>query len=216
MKKCIVCGISGVDLFHGTTEEQPLCVKCDTIEVSPEESEAIHLMLAREAGQPEPVLYQDDSIPLIEDSHEEELCALVDVQERMSKGMKLIKEAEQKLLQVRKRLQSTKERQLPYQEFCALVKARSEWEKHISKLWNNWFCLQESTRETDPAVWAMFFQLLEEDLNKYFCNGDSEDIDEQVNLSQNQNELADALAFSHLKEMEDPIGPRMYSGEHQE
>ena len=216
MKKCIVCGISGVDLFHGITEEQPLCVKCDTIEVSSQELENIHLMFARETGQPEPELYQDEPMSRIEDNREEELCALVDIQERMSRGMKKIKESEKQLLSARKRLQATKERMIPYNEFCALVKARSEWEKHLSKLWNHWFELQDQTRDTDATVWAMFFQLLEEDLNRYFCTNDLEDIDEQMTLFQTPNEMADALAISHIQEMEDPIGPRRYSGEHQE
>lgn len=178
-----------------------------TIECSPAELEAFKLELSRELGLPEPELYADELIGPTADESEEELDALIELQERMAKGMRMILEAQVKLERVRHELQGTRDHHVPYNEFTNLIKARSEWQTRISKMWDLWFDLQGQTKNTDNFVWVKYYQLVEGD-NKYFCTGDSEDIDEQVSLFQNQNEVADVLRDTHLMEMVDCVGPR--------
>lgn len=185
---------------HMMTDEQIGNIEID---VSPAELEMIHLMLAREAGLPEPELYQDSLIGVSDSPDlEKQLDKIIAVQERMAKGQILINEANVKLDAVRAKLQATKHSRIPYTEFCALIKARSEWEQRISSLWTMWNTLKNSSQQMadeSPALWVMYFNLVDEQLSTYFTTGIDEDAEEGVD---NRILTTDeAYALAHVEEM---------------
>jgi hypothetical protein len=53
-----------------------------------------------------------------------------------------------------------------------------------------------------PWIWSTYFNLIEEDFNKYWAGIDPEEIDEQILLNQGPNDLADCLRDTHVLEMD--------------
>lgn len=86
----------------------------------------------------------------------------------------------------------------------AYAKVNDETKPVIADLWAKWNQLKaQSTAigNSNPFVWTLFFNLVEEDINPYFTNGDTEDVDDFSLLANDQEAVIDMLAHSHLHEM---------------
>lgn len=140
----------------------------------------------------EPVLFDDELIGP-DKSYDVELGLnrLINVQERMAKGMKLIN-------QINARLERANGGDyLPREQFMALVNKRKA-------CWALWFQLKNNAQEIakeHPALWPEYFKLAEEELTPYWCTSDAEAIDNQEELHHSVNETADCLRDSHIEEM---------------
>ena len=193
---------------HLMTDEQLGNLEVD---ITPQQIEAIKLELSRERGEPEPALYDDESPALYEESEEEVILnEIIEIQERMSKGMRLINDATQKHQMVCSRLSASHasySNRVPKEEYIALLKARSSWKARISSLWNHWFSLKEKcdsllSTTNGSKVWAMYFSLAGESINPYFTNGDTTKVDELEDLYLSASQVADTMRDTHLLEEE--------------
>src|SRR5690606_12021610 len=100
---------------------------------------------------------------------EEQLNKLLDLQERMAKGMSMIKECNDVLDK------ANNGRRLPYLVYTGWVDRRK-------KLWSHWWKLKNECdviAKACPQVWPKYFQLEQEDINPYFTYG-GEDQEEGV------------------------------------
>lgn len=192
-------------ITHMMTDEQIGNLEVD---ITPEQIEAMKLEIARERGEPEPVLYQDESPDLYEPRPEEVILdQIVELQERMAKGMKVINEAKEKLALVKGKIvhaHAGKANRIPYVEYCALLKARDGWNDRISALWDHWFTLKAQCDQLigdNRKIWAMYFGLKDEVINPRFINGNTDRIDNQLDLYQDAAQLAAVLAESHILDM---------------
>lgn len=134
--------------------------------------EAARLALHRSLGLPEPELFVDESEkeenedllgPREEEDMEKKLNSLVDLQERMAKGMKLIQECNRVLDAA-----ATGQR-LPYDAYCAWVDRRK-------KFWAQWKSLQSQCMDlvgSDNWLWVKYFELKESTTDRA---GYSEDV----------------------------------------
>lgn len=158
------------------------------VDITPEQVEAIKLQLARERGEPEPVLYDDELIGPTSDDSEEKLNMVIDIQARMSKGMEMINECTSVLEKA-----SSGER-LPYHVFMSWVERRR-------KLWSHWNNLKNECARIigdDTHVWVQYFKLVEEDMSPYHTSGDTEEVDTQANLFLTQNDVMEELLVADL------------------
>lgn len=206
--------INAVMEWMDKVEDAACYQRCDNwlgnlvVDITPQEEEAFALSAARENGLPEPELYVDESPALYEESEEERVLTLViELQERMAKGMSLIQEANGKLSSVRGRIQhahSHQSNRIPYSEYCMLMESRTKWTEHLSKLWKHWHSLKaecDTLINGNNKVWGQYFGLVDEVISPYLTNGNTEMVDDQVNLHQSASQLAEELAVSHLQEM---------------
>ena len=155
------------------------------------ELENARLALSRALGLPEPELYHDE-VPLVEeDNIEEKLNKVIEIQERMAKGMLLIGECEQKINNAKAG------HRLPYEVFMGWVDRRS-------KLWNHWFKLKGECIKIidgDAKVWVEFFRLKDSELNRYLVSGETDKIDDQPLLHQTQNEVLEEILIQEEGEI---------------
>jgi len=111
--------------------------------------EHARLVLARAAGEPEPVLYDDDS-PKLYDGIEDKLNKVIEIQEVMAKEMVKIQRCNEVL---RKAKEGAR---LPYDVYMSWVNAKRD-------LWTHWWKLKDKcTCITTgyPEVWVKYFQLV--------------------------------------------------------
>jgi hypothetical protein len=125
------------------------------------EVENARLALSRALGLPEPVLYDDiqedewgELIELFESECDWEriLWEVIDLQERMSNGMKMIRECEEVLSSARAG------KRIPKEAFLG-------WINRQKKLWNHWRLLRDQCKELvgeNSWIWRKYFDLCEE------------------------------------------------------
>jgi hypothetical protein len=153
-----------------------------------EELEHIKLVLARACGMPEPVLYDDPS-PDVYSKDEAPLNKVIDIQERMSKGMIMIQECNKKLEYF------NSGHRVPYDVYMAWVDRRRA-------LWSHWWMLKhqcDALAKDAPTVWPEYFNLCSEEINPYHTTSDPEDIDNQVALY-DKGETVRVYRDTHLAE----------------
>jgi uncharacterized small protein (DUF1192 family) len=93
-----------------------------------------------------------------------------------------------------------KQRDEAYSQFQTL---RDQLNKSVSGLWDEWWQLQkECQKMATPAVWAAYFKLITEELNRYFTYGDTSEVDDQVKL-RSHTETMECYADEHVKEMKE-------------
>jgi hypothetical protein len=144
-----------------------------------EDGDAARLAIARALGQPEPVLYEDedDNTPAGED-YERVLLDLVDLQERMACGMKMIQQASDVLND------AARGKRLPYNIYIS-------WVERKKALWSHWWHLKsccDALVDDDRWLWYQYFQLAEEDITDRFCYGETDMVDDMVNMWLPQSE----------------------------
>ena len=134
------------------------------------------LALSRALGQPEPVLY-DDRIPLSDgDDNEKLLSELIELQERMARGMEMISLCNRVL-------DRTGKNRLEYDVYCSWVSRRKV-------LWAHWYKLKnecDKITSGNKLLWVEYYKLKDstidrigysEDVNMYSI----EQYDDQVHL----------------------------------
>jgi len=123
-----------------------------------EELDNIRLAISRALGVPEPVLYDD----IDEDAEQKEesedwdrvLDDVVDIQERMATGMKMIQECNRVIDNARQEKESGGNG-LPYNAYVAWVERRK-------KLWSHWKDLKtacDAQIGEDKWLWTKYFSL---------------------------------------------------------
>jgi hypothetical protein len=149
------------------------------LEIDPEEVEHAMLVLARAAGIPEPVLYDDvqdetDNEDLLKEEESEDqermLDEVVDLQERMATGMVMIQDCEQVLSRAKRNVSQGKEG-LPYAAFMAWVARRKQ-------LWSHWWMLKaacDATCADKSWLWGKYFELKDSIVDRA---GYSEDVND--------------------------------------
>lgn len=153
------------------------------------EEEPARLALHRALGMPEPVLYDDPS-PLLYEGCEAELNAVVELQERMAKGMAMIQECNRVIDNAKKG------KRLPYKTFMAWVNRRTV-------LWAHWHKLKEECKAlaTGNSVWPQYFNLKEEELTKWNTYG--RDDEQEEGKDSRMMPSIEAYALAHQEEMEE-------------
>jgi len=140
--------------------------------------EAARLALYRSLGLPEPVLYEDvkdaadcEDLGIESEGEKEEakgddendLLVLIDIQERMAVGMKMIQECNKVIQNAQ-----TGER-LPSEAFVA-------WCDRRKKLWAHWMGLKDECTKgvgTRTWLWVKYFELKDSPID---CHGYSEEV----------------------------------------
>lgn len=170
MEKCY----RGLDIYLGSIEV---------------DEEPARMALHRALGMPEPVLYEDAS-PSLYQGTEAELNAVVELQERMAKGMLMIQECDRVLDAAKKG------KRLPYKTFMAWVNRRSI-------LWGHWRKLKDEcvALATGNNVWPEYFNLKDEPLTKWNTYG--RDDEQEEGKDSRMMASIDAYALAHIEEMED-------------
>lgn len=154
-----------------------------------DELDNIRLSISRALGLPEPVLYEDhnqddleslkiDSKPSSTD-WERVLNEVIELQERMATGMKMIQECEKVLESARSG------KRIPKDAFVA-------WIERKKKLWNHWFSLKNTCMELigeDTWLWKRYFSLCENGIDRTgYTDGETEcpewliDFDQLISL----------------------------------
>lgn len=146
--------------------------------VSADEADNMRLAIARALGMPEPVLYDD----CVDEANEESLLNdnsseaedvertfndVLDIQERMANGMKMIQQCNAVLDAA-----NSGKCRLPYKAFMA-------WKDRRSNLWTHWFELKavsDSLIGEKSWMWPKYFELADSVLD---CNGYSGDVNLQ-------------------------------------
>jgi hypothetical protein len=156
--------------------------------VDSEEVELARLVLARATGTPEPELYTDES-PELYYQDDEALNAVIELQERMAKGLLMIEECSTQL-------QTFKDG--AYVSRDTFMK----WVNRRKRLWAHWFKLKAECQThalADPSMWPRYFKLRDEDISPYFTTSDSEAIDNQLDLYDPSNTVR-MYRDTHLEE----------------
>lgn len=164
--------------------------------------------------------YKCSSIEDIAQEREEEffLDRILDLQDRMAKGMAMIQEADRTRLAyigAKMRFDRAKEfmfaddekkPQVWWNRFNQLKAERdAAWSAYnpmrarISRLWTHWHVLREECTEmANTAIWAKYFALQNSDLNLYFTYDG--DVDEQ-SVDSRMSPTDEIFRDSHLEEM---------------
>ena len=160
------------------------------LEVTPEiENILISMLYAKCFTEVTEYYMSDTHMRLLEEDFEAQLNVLVELQERMAKGMKLITECN-------KTINAAKTgKRLPYGAYIAWVERRKA-------LWNHWFTLKgECDVVATPFMWVKFFDLAAEDDNMYFCSGETEDVDNYNMLLTTPNDRMNDIRDNYLLEV---------------
>jgi hypothetical protein len=133
--------------------------------IDDEDLEHAELELCRALGLPEPVLYDDvdeNDQGEVETQQKEDmedweriLSDVIELQERMAKGMKLIQECRRVLGMAR-----SGERRLPYEAFIS-------WRAREKALWDHWKYLKtcsDAQIGEDKWLWHRYFELVNKPL----------------------------------------------------
>ena len=134
---------------------------------------------------------------LLDEDWEVRFDSLVSLQERMAKGMKLIQECNK----VIKNANSGK--RLPYKAYIA-------WCERRKALWSHWNGLKEECSGIvgiDSWLWGRYFELVEEEINPYFTNGEVEDVDDFALLANTIDERAADMKEAYLCEVSEYDAP---------
>jgi hypothetical protein len=152
-----------------------------------------------------------DEVRHLEDD-EKKLNTLLDVQERMAKGMnKFIVPTSARVALIQDRLDSAKQgNYLPREKFMELVGFLKTHRSNLSKYWETWKELKAQSDEIvgeNRSLWAFYFNLGEEDMNRYFTTGETEDVDDYSLLANDSYAILEMLQEAHgfeMKEFEAP------------
>ena len=134
-----------------------------------DELDNARLALSRALGVPEPVLYEDSDLEnedLLGEEQSEDWEKIsnqvVDLQERMATGMKMIQQANDTLA-------AAQSKRIPYDAYCAWVDRRKA-------LWAHWHALKDECAALigdNKWLWVKYFQLAEATLDRSgFTNDD--------------------------------------------
>lgn len=172
--------------IHLMTDEQ---IGDLVVDITPAQLEALMLEVAREKGEPEPILYDDKTNPINDNvDGEKVLNEIIEVQERMAKGMLLIEECNKVIEEAKQG------KRLPKPVFM-------QWVNRRGKLWSHWWNLKancEKLASECPSVWNSYFKLIEEPFQPYFTYGKKED--ELEGVDSRHMSAIDAYAVSHIEE----------------
>ena len=171
----ILMDLRGEVIVTGTdtmTDEE--AGECWIDEADSEAAEAILRELALELLTEEQKLEMNDEYigPTPGADREKLLNDVIDVQERMSKGMSLIQECNDRLNYF------TGGHRVPRDVFMGWVDRRK-------KLWSHWFTLKDECQKIigeERGVWVDYFNLLNNPVDARNVFGDPEDFDEQIHL----------------------------------
>jgi hypothetical protein len=153
------------------------------------ELENARLALHRALGMPEPELYPDE--PSEEDRGpdlEEKLNLVIELQERMERGMTLIRESQKKLDYFSNGHHVERE-------------VWMSWVNRRSRLWKHWYSLKNQCASIigeDTVVWFLYFKLKEEDLSDITIDTEASDNLESLFLS--QNETIEEVLINEIRE----------------
>jgi hypothetical protein len=142
---------------------------------SEDEYNNARLAMSRALGVPEPVLYDDlkEEDSLVEDASpetedwERTLSNIIDIQERMATGMKMIQECKEVL-----GLAYSGQRRLPFKAFIA-------WKDRQSTLWYHWKALRANCMALigdNKWLWHQYFELTRSNMD---CSGYTQDVNLQ-------------------------------------
>lgn len=134
---------------------------------------------------------------------------LVEMQERMTKGIKLANEAKNKKIALQGKLDRAKAGDyLPRPEFLAIVKAIGDWKDREKAIWNAWWNLQALSCgfAQRHALWADFFTLAAYQPTIWSA-GERKDFGESFdqsswNRTAKDNQTIEILMDSHLREQD--------------
>lgn len=118
-----------------------------------DELDNVRLALSRQLGVPEPELYQDEPDNTWKDKEDWEAIErdMVNLQERMSRGMKMIQDCKEVLHKAKT------VKRIPYEDFVS-------WRAREKKLWNHWWNLKAQCDELigeNNWLWNRYFSLSE-------------------------------------------------------
>ena len=160
-----------------------------------DEVDNIRLMLSRELGEPEPELYGSDDYDDQEEAQNQSsedwegiLNQVIELQERMSRGMKMIQQCRSVLSLARAG------KRIPYNDFIS-------WREREKTLWNHWNNLKSECMELigeNTWIWRRYFLLSESLLDRTTYTNDETDcpewlidFDELVNLNLNSEDCVE-------------------------
>jgi hypothetical protein len=127
---------------------------------------------------------------------EKKLNQVIDVQERMAKGSKMIAALQAKI-------DSFQDNPVPYNVFMAHV-------DRIKKLKAHWWNLKrycDSIIGPHRQVWGMYFGLVNEELNEYFTYGGDDVTDELAQVDSRHAPTDEIYADAHQDEMAEYTKP---------
>jgi len=157
---------------------------------------------------------------LLEEDWEVKFNSIIDIQERMARGMKLIQSANKTISAL---WQRNSYAGLVWSAFSGKIsdnrransilnhpnnKQLAQWFQYRARCWDKWNQLKDQCASIigeNTWLWGKYFDLADTEVNKYFCTGDSEDVDEQFSekgLAEGAVQAIEMLEESHMKEEE--------------
>ena len=147
---------------------------------------------------------------------ERALWDLIEVQSKMSKLMQTIAPLEEKRKHCLNELQSWVNRyntwqasaeydnyphkqqaaKLFFNGLCSRKEAYQDSKSIVAPLWEKWNILKAEVDEivgTNLFLWVQFFELSTEEIHRYFCTGETEEVDDYTRLTKNQHDVSDLL-----------------------
>lgn len=110
----------------------------------------------------------------------DKLNEMVEIQERMAKGMRIINEASTAKEKALQQYLSAKEQGLIYTIRNKAWEIYSAHKERVSKLWAHWHTLKDECcgiADTDTRLWPAYFQLVNTEFNTYWTSGETEEVD---------------------------------------
>lgn len=213
--KEVGCSMSTIDL-DGITEEEAGEYYIDECDVE-RAYEVLKEYVARR-NQPEDELFHDESPALYdaEGNFEANLNELVDIQERMAKGMALIDKSNE---EISKRFKALPWFGKLYNAWAGKLDSETAsrflsdprnsnhiaWLNYRKDLWNKWNMLKDESMtiaNRHPRLWIEYFNLEKFEFNTYFTSGEVDEEIDNVYIFDANLDIGDELAKSHLAEME--------------
>lgn len=190
---------------------------------TPEELENIKLILARAAGQPEPILYpEDELIGPTADDFEERFIVFLNIKERMDNGMAKIKECDLVIANIFKSKRHAPKLYTAWMQGRGLnvkyplhgdvvkrflTDPRNQkdinWFNYRAKCWDLWHKLNKELKamgEKHTDLWPAYYELIGSDNTKYNTWG----IDETEEEGKDNRILPTDIAYreAHMEEEE--------------
>lgn len=159
---------------------------------------------------------QDDKehFPVQGDDREKKLNGVVDLQERMAKGMFMIQHAnkviegffkDNKYMPAIYNAWSGKMDEYKAKAFLTrdCNQVYFSWFDHRARLWDCWNGIKAQCTTLigiDTYTWVQYFELEQESSNLYYVTSDSEELDNLVALFRGQEETIDSMFETHMVE----------------
>jgi len=134
---------------------------------------------------------------------------LLDLQERLDKGMGMIKQATIDYEKVKDNYHYLKTTSAPWEVRNEAYNLYGQAFKYRAKLWEHWNRLRGLVQEVvgeDKILWVWFFQLQEMEMPTYWTTADAEDIDDQIDLWNGGREHTQCM-------LDNEDDPRVYEGD---